>query len=55
VAETCAAELMALTVALVVPEPVGVPETNPVLYSRSIPAGRLLAAKLVGVLVAVIW
>jgi len=49
---------MALTVALVLPAAVAVPETKPGGGWGGFtlnPAGRLLGRKLVGVLVAAIW
>jgi len=46
--------LVALIVTLYVPAVVGVPEINPVLVSTLKPAGRPIALKLVGLLVAVI-
>jgi hypothetical protein len=48
------APLLALTVTLVVPALVGVPEITPVLVLTVRPAGSGLAVKLVGLLVAVI-
>jgi hypothetical protein len=47
------APLLAVTVTLVVPAAVGVPEITPVLVSTVRPAGSGLAVKLVGLLVAV--
>ena len=47
--------LVALIVTEEVPVAVGVPEISPVLVFTESPAGRLLAPKLVGELVAVIW
>ena len=47
-------ELVALMVTLYVPAVVGVPEINPVLVFTDKPAGRPVALKLVGLLVAVI-
>ena len=47
--------LVALIVTEEVPAAVGVPEITPVLVFTESPAGRLLAPKLVGELVAVIW
>jgi len=46
--------LLAVMVTLVVPAVVGVPEITPVLVLTFRPAGSGLAAKLVGLLVAVI-
>ena len=46
--------LVALMVTLYVPAVVGVPEINPVLVFTDRPAGRPVALKLVGLLVAVI-
>ena len=48
------APLLAVMVTLVVPAVVGVPEITPVLVLTISPAGRGLALKLVGLLVAVI-
>jgi hypothetical protein len=48
------APLLAVMVTLVVPAAVGVPEITPVLVLTVRPAGRGLAVKLVGLLVAVI-
>ena len=48
------APLLAVIVTLVVPVDVGVPEITPVLVLTISPAGRGLALKLVGLLVAVI-
>ena len=48
-------ELVALIVTLNVPAVVGVPAINPVLVFTVKPAGSPVAAKLVGLLVAVIW
>jgi hypothetical protein len=47
--------LVALTVTLEVPAPVGVPEIKPELVLTLRPAGSPVAPKLVGELVAVIW
>ena len=47
--------LLALIVTLVVPVVVGVPLTCPVEVFTLKPAGNPVAAKLVGVLLAVIW
>ena len=46
--------MLAVIVTLVVPAVVGVPEIRPVLVLTVSPAGRGLALKLVGLLVAVI-
>ena len=46
---------VAVMLTLVVPVAVGVPEINPVDVLTVTPAGNGLAAKLVGLLVAVIW
>jgi hypothetical protein len=48
------APLLAVTLTLVVPAAVGVPEITPVLVLMLRPAGSGLALKLVGLLVAVI-
>ena len=47
--------LLAVTVTLVVPTAVGVPEIRPVVVLTVSPAGRAVALKLVGALAAVIW
>jgi hypothetical protein len=47
--------LVAPSVTVEVPEAVGVPETNPVAVFTDKPAGKPVALKLVGELVAVIW
>ena len=47
--------LVALTATLEVPVAVGVPEIRPVLVFTVRPAGKPVALKLVGELVAVIW
>ena len=47
--------LVALKVTLVAPAVVGVPEINPVFVFTDSPAGRPVALKLIGLLVAVIW
>ena len=46
---------VALTVTVNVPPVVGVPEITPVVVSSFNPGGRPVAAKLVGLFVAVIW
>lgn len=48
-------EFVALMFILKFPDTVGVPEMSPVLVFTESPAGRLVAPKLVGVFVAVIW
>ena len=48
------APLLAVTVTLVVPAVVGVPDMSPVIVLTLKPAGSGLAVKLVGLLVAVI-
>jgi hypothetical protein len=55
VAEPVPVELMALIVALVVPEAVAVPEITPLLVFTLSPEGRPEALKLVGLLLAAIW
>src|SRR5215469_14434129 len=55
VAEPVPAELVALGVTLKLPAAVGVPEIRPVAVFTESPAGRPVALKLVGLLVAVIW
>jgi hypothetical protein len=47
--------LVALSDMVEVPAPVGVPEISPLVVLTESPAGRPVAPKLVGVLVAVIW
>ena len=49
------APLVALRDMVEVPVPVGVPEIKPLVVLTESPAGRPVAPKLVGVLVAVIW
>jgi hypothetical protein len=46
---------VALSVMVETPPAVGVPEIRPVVVFTVRPAGRLVAPKLVGVLLAVIW
>ena len=46
---------VALIATLKVPATVGVPEIRPVVVLTDNPAGRAVALKLVGLLVAVIW
>ena len=47
--------LVALNDMVEVPAPLGVPEISPVAVLTDKPAGKPVAPKLVGVLVAVIW
>ena len=47
--------VVALNVTLEVPAALGVPEMRPVSVLTDSPAGRVVALKLVGLLVAVIW
>ena len=54
VAEFAPATLVALTVTGVVPGAVGVPEIKPVVVLIDSPAGKPVAPKLVGLLLAVI-
>src|SRR5438270_98691 len=54
VAEPVPLALMALIVTLLTPVAVGVPESRPVLVLTLTPVGKFVAAKLVGVFVAVI-
>ena len=54
-AEPVPAELAALIVTLKVPAPPGLPEMTPVVWLTESPAGRPVALKLVGLLLAVIW
>ena len=49
------AELVALSVTLKLPAAVGVPEITPVVVLTESPAGRPVALKLLGLLLAVIW
>ena len=55
VAAPVPALLIALSDTVEVPAPVGVPEISPLVVLTDNPAGRPVAPKLVGVLVAVIW
>jgi hypothetical protein len=54
VADPVPAELLALIVTLVVPAAVGVPEMTPLVVLIDNPAGKPVAVKLVGLLLAVI-
>ena len=55
VAEPVPTELVALSATLKLPVAVGVPETRPVEVLTESPAGKPVALKLVGLLLAVIW
>jgi hypothetical protein len=55
VAEPVPAALVALMVTLKLPAAVGLPEMRPVVVFTESPAGKPVALKLVGLLVAVIW
>src|ERR1051325_4003161 len=55
VAEPVPAELVALIETLKLPAAVGVPEMTPVVVLTDSPAGKPVALKLVGLLLAVIW